>query len=66
MCARRPVVHLVFGEWRRPVNPLLIGFTLLLIVISVLGYLSTRKIDDVGFAVLDLERQYAAQSQPVT
>ena len=43
------------------VTPLLIGFTLLLIVISVLGYLSTRKIDDVGFAVLDLERQYAAR-----
>jgi len=42
-------------------TPLLIGFTLLLIVISVLGYLSIRKIDGVGFAVLDLERQYAAR-----
>jgi signal transduction histidine kinase len=43
------------------VTPLLIGFTSLLIVISVLGYLSVRKVESVGFAVLDLEQQYAAR-----
>src|ERR1700730_16096807 len=42
------------------VTPLLIGFTLLLIVIYVLGFLSIRKVEGVGFEVLDLERQYAA------
>src|SRR6266480_2211076 len=44
------------------VTPLIIGFTLLLIVISVLGYLSVRRIDDVGTQVLDLEHVHAARA----
>jgi len=44
------------------VTPLIIGFTLLLIVISVLGYLSVRRIDDVGYQVLDLEHVHAARA----
>jgi hypothetical protein len=44
------------------VTPLIIGFTLLLIVISVLGYLSVRRIDEVGFQVLDLEHVHAARA----
>ena len=43
-------------------TPLLIGFTLLLIVISVLGFLSIRKIDGVGFAVLDHDLQQATMA----
>src|SRR6266851_3355722 len=43
------------------VTPLIIGFTLLLIVIFVLGYLSTHRIDLVGTQVLDLEQQYTAR-----
>src|SRR5258708_9462295 len=44
------------------VTPLVIGFTLLLIVISVLGFLSLRRVDDVGFQVLDLERVHPARA----
>lgn len=44
------------------VTPLIIGFTLLLIVISVLGYLSVRRVDDVAFQVLDLEHVHAARA----
>src|SRR5437773_7381014 len=43
------------------VTPLVIGFTLLLIVISVLGYLSVRRMDEVSVQVLDLEHQHAAR-----
>jgi hypothetical protein len=43
------------------VTPLVIGFTLLLIVISVLGYLSVRRMDEVSVQVLDLEQQHAAR-----
>ena len=43
------------------VTPLLIGFTLLLIVICVLGFFSIHKVEGVGFEVLDLEQQYAAR-----
>jgi signal transduction histidine kinase len=43
------------------VTPLIIGFALLLIVISALGYLSVRRMDEVSVQVLDLERQYAAR-----
>jgi signal transduction histidine kinase len=43
------------------VTPLVIGFTLLLIVISVLGYLSVRRMDEVSVEVLDLEHQHAAR-----
>ena len=44
------------------VTPLIIGFALLLIVISVLGLLSVRRIDDVGYQVLDLEHIHAARA----
>ena len=41
--------------------PLLIGFTLLLGLILVLGYLSGSRMDQVNNAVLDLERQHSAR-----
>ncbi len=44
------------------VTPLIIGFTLLLIVITVLGFLSVRRVDDVGSQVLDLEHVHAARA----
>jgi signal transduction histidine kinase len=40
---------------------LLIGFTLLLSLVIVLGYLSIRQLDDVSSQVLDMERQYAGR-----
>ena len=43
------------------VGPLLIGFTLLLGLILVLGYLSGSRMDQVNNAVLDLERQHSAR-----
>lgn len=43
------------------ITPLVIGFTLLLVLISVLGYLSVRRMDEVSFRVLDLEHQHAAK-----
>ncbi len=43
------------------ITPLIIGFTLLLVLISVLGYLSVDRMDTVSFHVLDLEHQYSAK-----
>lgn len=43
------------------ITPLIIGFTLLLALISVLGYLSVKRMDEVSFRVLDLEHQHAAK-----
>ncbi len=43
------------------ITPLIIGFTLLLVLISVLGYLSVKRMDEVSFRVLDLEHQHAAK-----
>jgi signal transduction histidine kinase len=43
------------------VGPLLIGFTLLLGLILVLGYLSGSRMDQVNNAFLDLERQHSAR-----
>ncbi len=43
------------------ITPLIIGFTLLLALISVLGYLSVQRMDEVSFRVLDLEHQHAAK-----
>ena len=43
------------------ITPLIIGFTLLLGLIFLQGYLSVRRTDDVSFRVLDLENQYAAK-----
>jgi signal transduction histidine kinase len=43
------------------ITPLIIGFTLLLVFISLLGYLSVQRMDEVSFRVLDLEHQHAAK-----
>jgi signal transduction histidine kinase len=51
--------------WTREISPaimpLVVGFLLLLVLILVLGYLSVRRMDEVGKAVLDLEQQHAAK-----
>lgn len=39
--------------------PVVIGFMLLLILISVLGFLSVRRMDEVSIAVLSLEQEHA-------
>jgi len=41
------------------VTPLVIGFTLLLILISVLGFLSMRRMEDVRITVLRLQQEHA-------
>ena len=43
------------------ITPLIIGFTLLLALISLVGYLSVQRMDEVSFQVLDLEHQHAAK-----
>jgi len=43
------------------ITPLVIGFTLLLALISLLGYFSVGRMDDVGIGVLALEQQHAAK-----
>jgi signal transduction histidine kinase len=43
------------------VTPLFLGFLVLLILISVLGFLSVRRMDEVSIAVLGLEQQHAAK-----
>jgi signal transduction histidine kinase len=43
------------------ITPLVIGFTLLLALISLLGYFSVRRMDDVGVGVLALEQHHAAK-----
>ncbi len=43
------------------ITPLVIGFTLLLALISLLGYLSVQQMDTVSATVLDLHRQHAAR-----
>lgn len=43
------------------IMPLIIGFLILLILISVLGIVSGRRMDEVGVAVLGLEEQHAAK-----
>lgn len=43
------------------ITPLIIGFTLLLALISMVGYLSVQRMDEVSFRVLDLEHQHAAK-----
>src|SRR6185437_6195261 len=47
--------------WTRELSPaiipLIVGFTLLLILVGVLGFLSVTRMDEVGRAVLDLEQQ---------
>ncbi len=41
--------------------PLIVGFVLLLMLVGVLGWLSTRRMDEVGEAVLNLENQHSAR-----
>jgi len=41
--------------------PLIVGFLLLLMLVGVLGLLSTRRMDEVGQTVLDLENQHSAK-----
>jgi len=43
------------------ITPLVIGFTLLLGLILLLGYLSMRRMDQLSFTVADLERTHAAR-----
>lgn len=43
------------------ITPLVIGFTLLLALISILGYLSVQRMNTVSFVVLDLEQQHSAR-----
>ncbi|HLE61685.1 MAG TPA: ATP-binding protein [Pyrinomonadaceae bacterium] len=43
------------------ITPLVIGFTLLLGLILLQGFVSIRRTDDVSFRVLDLENTYAAR-----
>ena len=43
------------------VTPLFFGFLILLILISVLGFLSVRRMDEVSVAVMGLEQQHAAK-----
>ncbi len=51
--------------WKRELSPaiipLILGFLTLLILIAVIGYLSVRRMDDVGAKVLDLEQRHAAK-----
>jgi signal transduction histidine kinase len=43
------------------IMPLIIGFLILLILLTILGIVSARRMDEVGSAVLDLEQQHAAK-----
>ncbi|MGI8837045.1 MAG: two-component system sensor histidine kinase NtrB [Pyrinomonadaceae bacterium] len=43
------------------IMPLIIGFLILLILISILGIVSARRMDEVGGAVLGLEQRHAAK-----
>jgi signal transduction histidine kinase len=43
------------------VTPLFFGFLVLLILISVLGFLSVRRMDEVSVSVMSLEQQHAAK-----
>lgn len=51
--------------WKRELSPaiipLILGFLTLLILIAVIGYLSVRRMDDVGARVLELEQRHAAK-----
>jgi signal transduction histidine kinase len=53
------------GVWSQQlapaIMPLIIGFLILLILISVLGIVTTQRMDEVGGAVLGLEQQHAAK-----
>jgi signal transduction histidine kinase len=55
----------LFRGWNQQlapaIMPLIIGFLILLILISILGIISARRMDEVGGAVLGLEQQHAAK-----
>ena len=60
--ARLPALDQATGRSIAPaVTPLVIGFTLLLIVIFLVGYSSVLRIDIVGEEVLSFEEHYAAE-----
>src|SRR5258705_5871579 len=48
-------------EFAPALTPLIIGFTVLLVLISVLGYWSVRRMDEVNFQARDLELQHSAR-----
>jgi signal transduction histidine kinase len=53
------------SAWTREISPaivpLVVGFLVLLILIVTVGYISVRRMDDVGHTVLDLEQQHVAK-----
>jgi len=49
------------GEIAPAITPLVIGFTLLLALISILGYLSVQRMNDVSNTVISLEQQHTAR-----
>jgi signal transduction histidine kinase len=57
----RRVKNVLSRELAPALMPLIVGFLLLLILISVLGFLSVRRMDEVSVAVLGLEQQHAAK-----
>jgi signal transduction histidine kinase len=63
--AQGPTATAERSVWTREISPaiapLVVGFLLLLVLILTLGYLSARRMDYVGQAVLDLEHQHAAK-----
>jgi signal transduction histidine kinase len=54
-----------FRGWNKQlapaIMPLIIGFLILLILITILGIVSARRMDEVGNAVLNLEQHHAAK-----
>jgi len=58
---RPPGIQARAREIAPAITPLVIGFTLLLGLIFLQGYLSIHRTDDVSFRVLDLENQHAAR-----
>jgi len=56
-----PTMRARARELAPALTPLIIGFTLLLVLISVLGYWSVRRMDDVNFQARDIELQHSAR-----
>ncbi len=51
----------VAGAWSPAITPLVIGFILLLGLISILGIHSMRQMDEVGRAIYEMQRSHAAR-----
>lgn len=52
------------AAWRRlapSLRPIVVGFTLLLVVVFLLGYLSARQLEDVSAGIFDLQHTQAAK-----